>query len=339
MSWDHIRGHDEVRRQFEAADRRGRLGQAYLFAGPPGVGKKLFANELAKAVLCESPPEALVACDRCPSCTLIAAGTHPDAFVARKPDDKHELPVAVVLDFIAQLGLKPTRGTRKVGLLDDTDDFNEESANCFLKTLEEPPPGSLLILLATAAENQLPTILSRCQVVRFRPLPPLVLRDILAEHGVTDPERADRLIRLAEGSAGQALALNDDALWSFRGTLVESIAAARPDPVALAGAWAAFVEDVGKESAAQRRRASLVVRLLLDALGLSLRLSLGADAGSNPTDAAKLRVLADRFGPDGLVDLMEKCVEADYHIDRRVQLVLVIESLADSLTRSAAAPV
>lgn len=333
MAWERSRGHDDIRRQFQTAFRRGRLGHAYLFAGPPGVGKRVFAEELTKALLCESPPAPLAGCDRCPSCTLVAAGTHPDYFVTRKPDDKLELPIEVVRELCTALALKPVRGRRKVAVLEDADDFNEESANCFLKTLEEPPPGSVLILLATSAETQLQTIRSRCQLVQFRPLPPDVLRTVLTENGVGDPARLDRLVRLARGSAGQALALNDDAIWEFRAALLDAITAARPAGQALAERWARFAEEAGKESAAQRERTSLVIRLLAEMLSQALRLSLGSEsAGLAPAETGMLRRLADRLGPDELTDLLERCVEADYHVDRRVQLVLVIESLAEKLT-------
>src|SRR5947208_4805703 len=194
MVWDRIRGHDAARRQLLAAHTRGRLAHAFLFAGPPGAGKRLFATEFAKALLCDRPPAPLTACDRCPSCAQVAAGTHPDAFTARKPEDKHDLPVEVVREFCANLGRKPAKGVRKVGVIEDADDLNDESANCFLKTLEEPPPGAVLVLLASDSERQLPTILSRCQVVRFRPLGPDDLRAVLADHGVADPARADPLV-------------------------------------------------------------------------------------------------------------------------------------------------
>lgn len=325
MAWDRIRGHDAARRQLLAAHARGRLAHAFLFAGPPGVGKRLFATEFTKALLCDRPPAPLTACDVCPSCAQVAAGTHPDAFAARKPEDKHDLPVDVVREFCANLGRKPAKGVRKVGVIEDADDFNDESANCFLKTLEEPPPGDVLILLATDTERQLPTILSRCQVVRFRPLGDADLKAVLADHGVTDPERVDRLVRLAGGSPGRALALNDDALWAFRETLIAAMAAATPDPVGLAAAWAKFVEEAGKESSLQRERASLVVRLAADALRTALRLSVVGDGDE------RFRRLADRTGPDQLADLLEACTEADYLIERKVQLALVIESLSDKL--------
>src|SRR5262245_45580533 len=223
MAWDRVRGHNVNRAGFEAAFARGRLGHAYLFTGPPGIGKRLFAGELAKALLCEAPPRPLAACDKCAACHLCAAGTHPDVFVAKTPDDKLELPVETVRDFCGQLALKPSHGARKVGIVEDADDFNEESANAFLKTLEEPAPGSVLLLLATAEEGQLPTIRSRCQVVRFRPLAAEDVAAVLKAQGVTDPARVEQLVRLSGGSPGQALALNDEAVWDFYTGLVSAV--------------------------------------------------------------------------------------------------------------------
>jgi DNA polymerase-3 subunit delta' len=208
MSWERVRGQEAARQQCATALERGRLGQAYLLVGPEGVGKRLFARELAKSLLCEKPPGPMQACDRCPGCAQVEVGTHPDVLSLRTPEGKHELPVDSVREFCAQFARKPTRGARKIGVVEDADDFNEESANSFLKTLEEPPPGSLLVLLATGTDRQLSTILSRCQVVRFAPLSEADIAAILEASGVGDAAKRARLARLASGSAGRALALD-----------------------------------------------------------------------------------------------------------------------------------
>src|SRR5438270_5949627 len=97
VSWQRVRGHDALVESFQRIVRRGRLAHAYLFTGPPGVGKRLFADELAKALLCEQPPgPQLAACDRCPACAQIEAGTHPDLYVAGRPEESLELPIEVV---------------------------------------------------------------------------------------------------------------------------------------------------------------------------------------------------------------------------------------------------
>lgn len=337
MSWENIHGHDVVREQFRSAFARGRLAHAFLFTGPSGVGKKLFAMELAKALLCESPPEALSACDRCDSCVQVMAGTHPDCSVTCKPDDKMELPIDTIRELCASLGLKPTRGSRKVAIVEDADDFNMESANAFLKSLEEPPPGTTLILLSTSPESQLATIRSRCQAVPFAPLSADALGTILAENGVADRVQAGRLIRLAGGSAGQALALNDPAVWDLRAALIDALGSPRLASAPLVEKWSEFIENAGKESAAQRLRASVVLRLLMDLLARSLHLAHGRDAGDfDSLEAEKLRRYAMRAGIDGLLDVLEKCVEADYWIDRRVQLVLLTEMVVEKLGRAAA---
>jgi DNA polymerase-3 subunit delta' len=336
MSWDRIRGHAAARHTFQTAAARGRLGQAYLFVGPDGVGRRMFARELAKALLCESPPAPLTACDRCPSCAQVEADTHPDVFTLRTPEGKHELPVSEMREYCTRMALKPTRGGRKVGIVEDADDFNEESANCFLKTLEEPPPGSLLILLATGTDRQLPTILSRCQAVRFAPLGPDDLGAVLAGQGVADPARRDRLVRLAGGSVAAALALNDDAFWELRQKLVDGLTSPRPNSGVLAREWQHFYEEAGKDTAAQRLRVSLVIRFLVETVRQALRVSVGADAaGLDPAEEAKLRAFADRLGAERLVGLADRCVEADFHVERRVQLMLVIESVLEQFTRPA----
>src|SRR5262245_52758110 len=133
MSWSRVSGHDPIVAQFARAVERGRLGHAYLFVGPTGVGKRLVATELARALLCEQPPsEKLDSCGRCPSCQLIDAGTHPDLFQIARPPDKLEFPIEVMRELSQNLTLKPARGARKIAIIDDADDFNEETANCFL---------------------------------------------------------------------------------------------------------------------------------------------------------------------------------------------------------------
>jgi len=353
MSWQRVRGHEALVQAFGRARQRGRLAHAYLFTGPPGVGKRLFADELAKALLCEASPPPhptlspeggegrvrgqLEACDRCPACAQVEAGTHPDLFTAGRPADSPNLPIEVVRELCRNLSLKPARGHGKVAILDDADDLNDPitnhaAANAFLKTLEEPPPRSVLILIGTSSDLQLLTIVSRCQIVRFKPLPPALVADLLRADGLEDAALIERLVRLSNGSPGQARQLADPALWDFRRTFLEGLARPQPDSVSLAQVWTRFVEEAGKESAAQRRRAALVLRLLIEFLNDALCLSLGGTPRlAEEDDLRLLRELVKRASPERLLALLERCLEADAQIDRRVQLVLVLEALLDTL--------
>ena len=172
MPWHSIRGHDRVVAELRRSLEQGRFPHAMLFVGLEGIGKRTFARKLAQSLLCETvAADRLDPCESCPGCLQVEAQTHPDYTEAARPEDRHELPIAVIRDLCEHFALKPARGIRKIAILDDADDLNEEAANAFLKTLEEPPPGAVLILIGTSVEVQLQTIVSRCQVVRFDPLP------------------------------------------------------------------------------------------------------------------------------------------------------------------------
>lgn len=333
MAWSDVRGHDPARQQLLAAYSRGRLGHAYLFVGPAGVGKRRFATEFAKAILCERPAAEFTPCDHCPACAQVAAETHPDFAVFARLDDKLEFTVEVAQNVVGNLALRPVRGKGRVCVLDEADLLNEEAANCLLKSLEEPPHGSVLVLLATGTDTQLPTILSRCQVVRFNPLSTADLKLVLVDQGVTDAADLDRLARLSGGCVGRALALVDADVAAFRHTLLNAFTVTKPDAFTLARQVNEFVADAGKESGPKRERAAAVAGMLLDVLRAALRVSVG---GAVPDGERTEREAVKQWaavGAERIAEAMEACAEADRLIDRRVQLEILIEQLADRLCR------
>jgi DNA polymerase-3 subunit delta' len=333
MTWGPVRGHAEIVRAFDAAWRKGRLGHAYLFAGPAGVGKHTLAREIGRALLCETLGKTLAACGQCASCSLANAGTHPDLILAARPEEKVDVPIEVVRGVIENLSLKPARGGRKVAILDDADDLNAQSANALLKTLEEPPPGSVLFLIGgPTPERQYRTILSRCQVVPFTPLRREHVIELLKANEVTDEARLDRLVRVAGGSIGQALALDDETLWQFRKTLLDAVAGPTFDAFELATKWNQYVEEAGKEGGVRRRRASLVLKLLIGLLLDAQRVTHGVKPlVADSTESRTLSRVAERLGPEKLMTWIDRAAEADLQVDRKVQLELVIEAFADSL--------
>jgi DNA polymerase-3 subunit delta' len=318
--------------------RQGRLPHALLLVGPEGVGKRRFARVLAKALLCErNDGERFEPCEGCDACRQVDAGTHPDLLSIARAADKHELPIQAIRDLCHDLSLKPMRGGRRVAIVEDADSLSEEAANAFLKTLEEPPEGSTLILIGTTAEMQLETVVSRCRVVRFEPLTEADLAAVLMEQGVADDaEEAVRLARLGEGSVSRALGLADPALGSFRRAVVDRLAGEGViDAGALAQEIEAFAREASKESAAQRER----VRLLAGELARFFRGVLWQTAGleSPSADAADRRAAADlaaRLEPETVFLLAERCLDADYQIQRRANLGLAIEAWVADLARA-----
>lgn len=333
MSWALIRGHDELVAAFRQVHHRGKLAHAYAFLGPSGVGKRRFAVELAKALSCEQPGRgSLDACDGCPACLQIDAGLHPDVTQLRLPEDKQEFPITLIQELIQTLGLKPARGGRKIAIVDDADLFNDEAANCALKTLEEPPPLSLLILLGTSGDQFLPTILSRCQQIRFAPLADAEIKALLeAEGAQLTADQWPLLLRAARGSLGQARLLLDDDVRQFRQQWLPQWAAPRLDSVALADRLVKFVAEAGKEGAAKRQRASLIVGFAVDLWQMALRYRLlGIPAGRGSDPAA---LLAQRLTAPQLERLLSRCLDAEHHLDRRLQLDLTLEAWVDALAQ------
>jgi len=337
VPWQSLRGHDRAVATLRRSLEQGRLPHAFLFVGPEGIGKLAFALKLAQTLLCERVPEAeMDPCGACPGCVQAVAGTHPDLLRVARPEDRHELPIRVIRDLCLDLGLKPARGRRKVAIVDDADDMNDEAANAFLKTLEEPPEGSTLILVGTSPEAQLDTILSRCRVLRFDPLPEAELAAVLLERGVVDsPDAAARLAQLAEGSVARARGLADPALADFRRGLIDEIAAPLGfDAPALARRIEAFVKAAGKEGSAQRDRARLVVGELLRVFRGTYWQAAGLDAPTpDPADRKAIADLAGRLDPESILALADRCLEADYHVRRKLSMPLILDDLAHDIGR------
>lgn len=159
-----LTGQDAVRSFLENAVTSGRLGQAYLFLGAPGSGKLDAAFALAQAAVC---PQG--GCGSCNDCIRAARRTHPDVHLLR-PESAQGYLIAQIRALIEDLGLAPIRSQRKVYILDEAERLTPSTANALLKSLEEPPDNAMFILLATTRDAVLPTVLSRCQVVPFRPI-------------------------------------------------------------------------------------------------------------------------------------------------------------------------
>lgn len=345
MAWQGIVGHERVVEQFRRALARGRLATSFLFAGPSGIGKRQVALALAQALLCQRRPEvALDPCQQCPACVQVRAGSHPDVDLVAKPPDKSVLPLELLIGdaehrmrqgLLHRLGLKPLQGRRKVAIIDDADYLNAEGANALLKTLEEPAPHSLLILLSTSPVRQLPTIRSRCQLVRFHPLPIAAVQEILLRrHLVDDPGLAARLAAHSGGSVERALELADAALWQFRDRLLDALAAATLDCVHLAAEVLAFVESAGAEAAARRVR----LRLVLDFAAEFYRGLLRQLAGAPMPDDDSLPRLVQAVrhwpgGPPAAQACLQRCLDALDHVERYVNQATLIDSWAHDLGR------
>jgi len=335
VSWAPLVGHREVLDRIANAIARGRLGHAFLFVGPSGIGKKRAARQLAQGLLCERRTDLSIdPCGHCPGCAQVEAGSHPDFFEVGKPADKHEFPIKVIQDLCASLSLKPARGGKKIAIIDDADWFNEESANCFLKTLEEPPPNSLLMLMATNMETQLPTIVSRCQVVRFTELTSTEVANLLLRLGtVTDREEATALAGWSGGSVGRAIELATPQWRAIRERLLEGLLQLPGKALTLAKELQAFIDSGNPDSVTKRNRSRRLIGLAVDFFSEALRVGAGVQeplAGELKSPSAQM---AARLGEQTILDLIDRCLAADYHIERFLSQSLAMECWMDDLAQ------
>lgn len=346
MTWQTIEGHDRVVEQFRRALERGRLASSFLFVGPSGIGKRSFAVALARTLLCETRPEAAMdPCGHCPACAQVAAGTHPDLIQVAKPKDKAFLPVELFIGdrehrmregLCYEIGLKPFAGGRKIAIIDDADYFNAEGANSLLKTLEEPPPRSVLILIGTSPARQLPTIRSRCQLVRFEPLSEdLVAKLLVAQGHAADATEARRMAAHAEGSPQRAVELAEAELWKFRETLLSALASGVFEPRRLAEAVGAFVDEAGRDAPPRRARLRLVAGFATEFFRGWL---VARHEGKASQDAALGWFVKDaqdklRCADAALIAATERCLDVLEQIDRNANQATLIECWMDDLDR------
>ncbi len=199
-----IPGQERAKEFFARALRDGTLSHAYLLAGPEGLGKTAFAAELGAALV--SPCGG---CGACAECERARRGAHPDLHVLEREGDQYRL--EQIKPVIADLSLKPFAAARRVWVIPEAEHLHQTAANKLLKSIEEPPSYVVFLLVTDRLERVLPTIVSRCQTVEFRPVSDAVLRAHLQERHGLDAAAAEALARLSRGAVERAARLVADA--------------------------------------------------------------------------------------------------------------------------------
>jgi DNA polymerase-3 subunit delta' len=231
----------------QAALRGGAVHHAYLFAGPEGVGKELAAVGLAQALTCPEQPD--VGCGVCASCTRVDRGLHPDVTWVMPDEERvsrglagrsdftgtpsRELRVEQIRGLQERLALRGLESKRKVAIIVSAQTMNVQAQNAFLKTLEEPPSETTLIMVTSAMDRLLPTIRSRCSKVHFSPLPMELVAQRVQQERKLDAATAALAAVMAGGSLGRALALDTEALSQRKQVLTAFEALRGEDAVGL----------------------------------------------------------------------------------------------------------
>ncbi len=255
MAFDAVLGQSRALDALKSALKSGSVHHAWLFGGPEGVGKELTAAAFAQALTCPALPDE--GCGACASCRRVQSRNHPDVTwvlpedeaVARgwaaRADFDHtpsrDIRVEQIRSLQERLAYRPLEAKRKVAVLLSAQAMNQQAQNAFLKTLEEPPADTVLVLVASSPDKLLPTIRSRCTKAHFGPLPSALIAERVKAARKVDDATAHLLAMLAAGSLSRALALDVDGLERRKEVVERFESLGRDD----ARAWLRFAEDYG----------------------------------------------------------------------------------------------
>jgi len=371
MDWFDVKGQARAMRLLQMAFASGRMPHAWLFYGPHGVGKETLAQRFGRLLLCEQPRQIdplgdaqglrhwMDGCGECRSCELIEAGTHPDLhFLDRHLNRFHpdpviqarkglEISVEVTRHFLlGPVQAKALMGRGKVFVVREAELLSTAAQNALLKTLEEPPADTYIVLLSTAKDRLLPTTISRCQPVSFGPLDAATTEEILAAAGVG--QEAAFYAALSEGRPGWALRLVELKVRDVCPGIGRQLCGiGSADPVQLAADWADLArqwaarmpEAEEQEAATDRTRAALGVLFVVLGSFLHDALRICAKAPAqlvHKEDLETTRQLAD-WGAEPLARMIKCISRAESAIHRNANVALTLEELVVRLAEAAGA--
>lgn len=318
---EHV-GHGSVIARLAAAAERG-PAHSYLLHGPEGVGKRGLADAFAARLLCERG--GADACGTCRQCTRTRGGTHPDLNLVTRDEDRRDIRIEQARALQRWLTLRPMMASRKVAIIDGAHLLNEHGQNALLKTLEEPPGASVIVLLATHPSQLLPTVRSRCQALAVGALTRTEIAGALERRGVSGAE-ATLLAAQAEGSLGRALTLHGEERAALRRRVLDVVIDLHSRP---AHELSALAQEVGRTTPGEAVEVALAwYRDLLVCVAGAPSL-----AYRNPDRQEALLTAAARTTPDAVLRQLDRLCDTLAALDRNANRVLAIETLLLALRR------
>ena len=331
MALDNILGQDRPKQILEKTLRSGRVPSSYLFYGQESVGKRFTAIEVCKALNCEtlSPVDS---CDKCPSCLKIEKRIHPDLFILEPTKSSPSARKAIIrIEEVRELQKKlaylPYEGNTKVAIINNAERMTPQAANSFLKTLEEPPTKTLIILIASNPHQLLPTVVSRCQGIRFYPLPSEAIKKIICHHletetGESQPEEIELRSRRSMGQVAHAL--EEDLLKTSQDReelirLISIVSFKRMDQVFL---WT-------KAKAKQTERIQLILDELTRVLRDAALIKIDPEARGviNKDLTEQLKILALQKSTPALLTMFETVQNTKVAIKSNANSQLALENM------------
>lgn len=330
MSFNHIRGHEKILKILTRVIKTRRLSHAYLFSGNEGIGKRLTAIAFAKILLCSS--EGSESCGDCSACVQVDGGNHPDLIMVEP--QKGTITIDNVRNIKRELSRKSFAGGYKICVIDEAEKMNVRAENALLKTLEEPSPDTLIILITGQPYLLLPTILSRCQHIKFQPLSNSIAAELVMEKGKVDRQTAALMVSLTGGSPGKALELKIDYFKELRDSWVDQSSSSLR--VEGEGTFN-LAEDFGSEKDKVNLKLNLLRLWYRDMI--LYKIYGNSDCLLNKDKADEIAIQSSFWSLEKLLNALFWIEEYHQTIDRNVNPQLTMEALFMRLnTRSETGP-
>jgi DNA polymerase-3 subunit delta' len=317
MPFDAILGHDRIVEVLRRSLRSGKTAHSYLFEGIPGCGRKKTARTLIQALFCTALPDD--ACGICPSCRKIDGNNHPDIHLISPLPDKRDISIEQLREMQHILSLRPYEAPRKACIIEPAERMSVNAANSLLKTLEEPPGNALIILLTENAGMLLPTVRSRCQLIRFAPLSPEHVLSLLERSGMV-PETAALVAPMSGGSLQRALELDNESLVARREAVLSRVNQLSIHRIAT-------VFDAAEELSGNRDATLELLDMLLSFFRDAVHLGAGSgEIVNRPIRPAIESIAAKRSFPRNL-ELLERIYETRRDVQRNANPKLALDYL------------
>lgn len=317
MPFADILGHDRIVEVLRRSLRTGKTAHSYLFEGLTGCGRKKTALALIQAIFCSAVADD--ACGVCPSCRKVAGENHADIHTIAPLPDKRDISIEQLREMQRTLSLRPYEAPRKACIIEPAERMSVNAANSLLKTLEEPPGDALIILLTENAGMLLPTIRSRCQLIRFAPLSPEHVMALLQRNGMA-AEAAGLLAPMAGGSMQRAIELDNESLAAKREAVINRLGQMKINRIA-------SVFDAAEALSGNRDETLELLDLMISFYRDALHLAAGSSEIVNRAVRPAIEAIAGHSSLPRTLELLEAICETRRAVQRNANPKLALDHL------------
>lgn len=338
MPFTDILAQDHITDHFRKTIASNHLSHAYIFTGQDGVGKTLFAKEFSKALLCTEGKDD--SCNLCRNCIRIEKHNHPDVNWIDIDEKAKFIKIENIRNLQHSVKLSPVESNYKIFIIKEAVMMNEEASNCLLKTLEEPPPNTIIILITNSLTPVKETIKSRCQIIRFHPIPTSIIEDQLTKRFNADTSKIGWLSRFCSGSLGNAFELLKDNFYEKNNDIINRISTPYTDNLLLAeefiDTYLSSSDTLEEKREALRRILNCILQFYRDLLIVKVRNTHGTRKNSPPLFNADredaFQSCVNYLTREQIISLIDEILVSTKYIDYNLNINLLVENIITRIT-------